>query len=104
MAGDQEPHVTPRRRLGDAERPLRAAGRTGLNPRMLAGTTDDEVLRCFLAQVRSWRGSTPGSPLPLRRADLAVLVSILGTDGAEIERRLVAATACNPTTARRGRR
>jgi LPXTG-site transpeptidase (sortase) family protein len=41
--------------------------------------------------------------LPLRQADVAVLVSILGSDGAEIERRLVAATACSPIVARRCR-
>jgi LPXTG-site transpeptidase (sortase) family protein len=71
---------------------------------MLTGSTDDQILRSFLALVRSWRGSVQGSPLPLRRADLDVLVSILGTEAAEIERRLVAATACNATTARRCRR
>jgi LPXTG-site transpeptidase (sortase) family protein len=41
--------------------------------------------------------------LPLRQADVAVLVSILGTDATEIERRLVAATSCTPFVARRCR-
>jgi LPXTG-site transpeptidase (sortase) family protein len=71
---------------------------------MLVGSTDEEILRCFLGLVRSWRGSARSRALPLRRADVDVLVSILGTDAAEIERRLVAATACNPITARRCRR
>jgi LPXTG-site transpeptidase (sortase) family protein len=35
---------------------------------------------------------------------VAVLVSILGTDGAEIERRLIGATACTAAAAKRGRR
>jgi LPXTG-site transpeptidase (sortase) family protein len=104
MATQQEPRGVPRRRLGDAERPLRAAGRTGLDRGLLVGSTEQEILHCFLGLVRSWRGSERSSALPLRRADVDALVSILGTDEAEIERRLVAATACNPSTARRCRR
>ena len=108
-----------RRRRRDGERPLRAAGnavttddrgaqpdrrqRAGLNPGLLVGSTDEEILRCYLELVRGWRGSRQLAGMQLRRDDVAVLVAILGTDGAEIERRLVAATACSITTARRCR-
>ncbi len=88
-----EPGAGPDRRLGGP-----------LDPGVLVGTTDAEILRCFLDLVRTWRGCGPGHALRLRQADVAVLVTILGTDSAEIERRLVAATACTPKVARRCRR
>lgn len=74
------------------------------DPRLLVGSTDAEILRGFVQLVRTWRGERPGSELQLREADVAMLVAILGTDSAEVERRLVAATACSPALARRGRR
>jgi LPXTG-site transpeptidase (sortase) family protein len=78
-----------------------------LVPGLLVGSTDTEILRCYVDLVRSWRGlrwRALGRPLRLRAADVTVLVAILGSDSAEIERRLVAATSCTPRAARRGRR
>lgn len=74
------------------------------DPDLLVGSTDAEILQGFIDLVRSWRGEEQGRALQLRAADVAVLVAILGTDSAEIERRLVASTACSPGLARRGRR
>jgi hypothetical protein len=81
-----------------------AAGHTRLNPAMLAGSTEDEILRCFLHLVRAWRKSEQGSVRSLHHADVVVLVSILGTDPVEIERLLVAARSGNTTAALRRRR
>jgi LPXTG-site transpeptidase (sortase) family protein len=78
--------------------------RIGLDPALLLGGTDAEILRCFLDLVRKWRGDKQRSAPRLRQADVAVLVSILGTDSAEIERRLIAATACTSASASLGRR
>jgi LPXTG-site transpeptidase (sortase) family protein len=78
-----------------------------LDPGVLVGSTDAEILARFLDLIRSWRGRqgrSAGQPQRLRAADVAVLVEILGTDSAEVERRLVAATACTPKAARRARR
>lgn len=75
-----------------------------LDPGLLVGSTDAEILQGFVDQVRTWRGGTRRQALRLRQDDVAVLVAILGTDSAEVERRLVAATACSPRLARRGRR
>ncbi len=88
---------------GHALRPVDPL-RAGIDPGLLVGSTDEEVLRCFLDLVRRWRGVRPRTAMRLRQADVAVLVSILGTERAEIERRLVAATACTIRTARRCRR
>jgi LPXTG-site transpeptidase (sortase) family protein len=110
---DEEPEVpfspapaTPseRTRQRKGEAPLKAQRRAGLEPGLLVGADDDEILRCFLALVRTWRGADKRAALRLRRADIAVLVAILGTDRAEIERRLIAATACSRAAATRGRR
>jgi LPXTG-site transpeptidase (sortase) family protein len=98
----------PHRRAGDNDRgdpahdPGAACG-AGVDPGLLVGATDDEVLRSYLDLVRTWRGAGRRDAIRLRRADVAVLVSILGTDDAEIERRLVRATACTPKAARHGR-
>jgi len=88
------------------ERSEQAERRHGapLDPGLLVGSTDAEILQCFLDLVRTWRGYGRRSSMRLRQADVAVLVAILGTDSAEVERRLVAATACSPNVARRGRR
>jgi LPXTG-site transpeptidase (sortase) family protein len=110
MPADQEREMmtSGHRQRRDAERPLRAAGRpgkrVGLDPGLLVGSTDDEIRRHFLRLVRGWRRATPRTAVRLRQADVAVLVSILGTDRAEMERRLVAVTACTIRAARRGRR
>jgi LPXTG-site transpeptidase (sortase) family protein len=100
------PPATPsgRTRQRKGEAPLKAQTRAGLEPGLLVGADDDEILRCFIALVRTWRGAGTRAALPLRRADVAVLVAILGTDRAEIERRLIAATACSRAAATRGRR
>jgi LPXTG-site transpeptidase (sortase) family protein len=74
------------------------------DPGLLVGSTDAEVLQGFVDLVRAWRGEKQGRALPLRGSDVAALVAILGTDSAEVERRLVAATACSPGLARHGRR
>ena len=101
------------------ESPLRAAGRplivrggnvvtppprVTLDPGLLRGDSDDEILRCYIELVQQWRGTEHDDAPRLRRADVAVLVSILGTDRIEIERRLIAVTACTSAAARRGRR
>jgi LPXTG-site transpeptidase (sortase) family protein len=75
----------------------------GVDPGLLTGTTDEEILRSYLHLVRTWRGAKRRDTLRLRQADVAVLVSILGTDDAEIERHLMRATACTPRVARYGR-
>jgi len=80
--------------------PLRVA----LDPALLVGANDDEILRGYLDLVRTWRGTRQPTVLSLRAADVAVLVSILGTDSTEIERRLIGATACTTAAAKRGRR
>lgn len=74
------------------------------DPGLLVGSTDAEVLQGFVDLVRAWRGERQGRALPLRGSDVAALVAILGTDSAEVERRLLAATACSPGLARHGRR
>jgi LPXTG-site transpeptidase (sortase) family protein len=112
--------LVPRTRQRNGERPLRAARtaagsgggderqapplRVALDPAILLGANDDEILRGYLDLVRTWRGTRRRTVLPLRAADVAVLVSILGTDSTEIERRLIGATACTTAAAKRGRR
>ena len=85
------------------EQPERRRG-APLDPAVLVGSTDTEILQGFVRLVRTARGGSLRRPLPLRDADVAALVAILGTDSAEVERRLVAATACSPSVARHGRR
>lgn len=80
------------------------ASRNGIDPQLLVDGTDDEILRRYLDLVRKWRGAKLGSSPRLRQTDVAVLVSILGRDSAEIERRLIEATACSKWLATRGRR
>jgi LPXTG-site transpeptidase (sortase) family protein len=77
--------------------------RQPLDPGVLRGSTEDEVLRRFVATVRRWRGSGAAAER-FRHDDLVVLVELLGTDAAAIERRLIALTGCDRTTARRVRR
>jgi LPXTG-site transpeptidase (sortase) family protein len=86
----------------DGSRPMMAPRRP-LDPGSLPGATPDEVLRGFVASVRGWRAPST-VPLAFRREDLVVLVAVLGTDAATIERRLVALTGCDRRTARRFRR
>lgn len=77
------------------------------DPGLLVGSTDAEILRSYLDLVRTWRGLRRPSakqPLRLRATDVGILVTILGTDAGEIERRLREATGCSPRAARRGRR
>jgi hypothetical protein len=78
--------------------------RAPFDPSLLVGSTDAEILQDFVGLVRNWRGLQQRRGLQLREADVAVLVAILGTDSAEVERRLVAATACSPRLARHSRR
>ena len=78
--------------------------RVGLDAGLLVGNTDADILRCYIDLVQRWRGADQGSAPRLRDADVAVLVSILGTDSVEIERRIIAATACTRAAATRGRR
>lgn len=84
--------------------PSERRARARFDPGLLVGTTDEEVLRCYLTLVQTWRGGGEVSAMRLRQADLAVLVAILGTDRDEIERRLVAVTDCSPAAASLGRR
>jgi LPXTG-site transpeptidase (sortase) family protein len=105
---DPAPEHHPNRRSSDSDGTTFSAddGATpgpGVDPGLLVGATEDEILRSYIDLVRTWRGVEARDTLRLRQADVAVLVSILGTDGAEIERRLIRATACTPKAARRGR-
>ena len=78
-------------------------GRRPLDPRSFGGTSEDEVLRRFVASVRRWRGRDVRAS-QFRDDDLLVLAGSLGTDPAEIERRLMEWTGCDRATAKRLRR
>jgi hypothetical protein len=69
----------------------------------LSGRSDQEVLAHYLKAVREWRKSG-GRQLQFRQDDLAVLVTILGTDPDEITRRLLELTGCSPKAAKRFQR
>jgi LPXTG-site transpeptidase (sortase) family protein len=78
--------------------------RRPLDPAVLAsGGSDAALLGGYVELVRTWRGAGPHD-LRFRQDDIVVLVGILGTDAAEIERRLIALTGCTKQTARRLRR
>jgi hypothetical protein len=69
----------------------------------LSGRSDKEVLARYLEAVRGWRNS--GSrQVQLRQDDLAVLVTILGSDPDEIVSRMIELTGCNWKTANRFQR
>jgi LPXTG-site transpeptidase (sortase) family protein len=75
-----------------------------LDPELLAGLPDRQVLQHYVALIRQWRGVSSAKRMLFRSDDLVTLVGILGTDADEIERRLIAITGCTTATARRFRR
>lgn len=77
--------------------------RQPLDSSLVTGSSDDEVLRGYVALVRTWRGGCT-TALRFRQDDLVVLVGILGTDPEDIERRLIAITGCTRSKARHLRR
>lgn len=77
--------------------------RVSIDPALLRAHEPVELLRSYVALVRSWRGVAKG-PLRFRSDDVAILVSLLGTDPATIERRLIELTGCGRAEARRVRR
>ena len=78
--------------------------RRPLDPELLAGLPDRQVLQHFVELVREWRGVSSRKRVLFRADDLRALVGILGTDATEIERRLIAITGCSTSTAKRFRR
>jgi transcriptional regulator with XRE-family HTH domain len=70
----------------------------------VTGRQADDVLRHYLDGVLKARGTTNPEHLQFRQDDLRWLVSILGHDDEEIERRLVHLTDCTHEDAQRFRR
>jgi transcriptional regulator with XRE-family HTH domain len=73
--------------------------RGGLDPAMFAGVSDADIVRHYVALVETWRGAQVVEMF--RSDDVRVLVGILGTDPAAIERELRQLTGCSRVTARR---
>ncbi|HVM40196.1 MAG TPA: helix-turn-helix transcriptional regulator, partial [Acidimicrobiia bacterium] len=72
--------------------------------RLSPEASDEEVLRQYLSAVYELRSLRPGSDLPLRDADLALLADVLGDTTDEIEARLVELIHCSRDEARAIRR
>jgi hypothetical protein len=101
----------PTFRPGAVARPAGAYGsvvpdlfppRRPLDPGLFDGLCQADVLKHYLGMVRAWRKTE--RPQRFRADDLRTLVSILGTDGAQIEAKLRALTGCSRQTARWFRR
>jgi hypothetical protein len=67
------------------ERRLRA----GPHEQPLVAPTADEVLATYLSLVYTMRPAAPGTPLPLRDADISVLSRVLELTSTDVEARLV---------------
>lgn len=61
----------------------------GPHEQHLAAPTADEVLATYLSLVYTMRHATPGTPLPLRDADISVLSRVLELTSTDVESRLV---------------
>jgi transcriptional regulator with XRE-family HTH domain len=75
--------------------------RRPLDPAVVGGGSEAEVLKRYVGQVRVWRRAGKRTSLGFRRADIEVLVAILGTDPAAAERKLIALTSCSRKAAQR---
>lgn len=63
--------------------------RAGAHVQPLGAPTADEVLTTYLSLVYTMRHATPGTPLPLRDADISVLSRVLELTSTDVETRLV---------------
>ena len=63
--------------------------RAGPHEQPLTAPTADEVLATYLSLVYTMRHATPGTPLPLRDADISVLSRVLELTSTDVEHRLV---------------
>jgi hypothetical protein len=63
--------------------------RTGTHEEPFSAPTADEVLTTYLSLVYTMRHATPGTPLPLRDADISVLGRVLELTSTDVESRLV---------------
>jgi transcriptional regulator with XRE-family HTH domain len=73
---------------------------TGDTIRHLRGPAEpDGVLREYMSMIYDLRSLPPGSPVPLRQADLAALADALGGTPASIEQRLVDQIGASPEEA-----
>ncbi len=76
--------------------------RQPLDPAVFDGLSDAEILKHYLAMVRTWRETE--RPQCFRADDLQTLVGILGTDVTLIEGKIRALTGCSRKTAKWFRR
>jgi transcriptional regulator with XRE-family HTH domain len=65
-----------------------------------SGATSGETLRGYVDSVGNWRTAGGKEKLDFRESDVLALGAVLGTDPAEIERRLIAIAGCSPSEAR----
>ena len=63
--------------------------RAGPHEQPLTAPTADEVLATYLSLVYTMRHAAPGTPLPLRDADISVLSRVLELTSTDVEHRLV---------------
>lgn len=63
--------------------------RAGPHEQALVAPTADEVLTTYLSLLYTMRHATPGTPLPLRDADISVLSRVLELTSTDVETRLV---------------